>query len=416
MRSRPPALWPMDRRLRHANSRLQVSDYTDLIDCLPTASEHSHSLCDTANDTNDSFLNESSLSNPSSQDEVDLRELYRVVVPIMLIVCVLSLVFNLIILLSVRWVRKSLSPTLLLSLSLAMADAYASLVIGVGLVVNSLLPIVYGVDMGPFSNCYVLVLEAFRLGGMVVAVFHLLALAINHYIGILRPLHYAATVTRGTVAWAITCMWIFPVVFFLAYFSLVPDDGFRSSYCSTYDFLLRIPFRLTVSTLFFVPLILMSVMYIHMFVMVKRHQLGVLQLQTGRQLHKSVKAVITTLLILGTYVVGWMPAVLFFVLTCLDCPIPVTEIQLWVRVHVAIFINSMIVVKSFLDPIIYVARMPEIKGALDAMYRTRCGAIADETNNHHIHYKSEMNRLTFVDVSRRSKINGCNGGQMLVQA
>ncbi|GIX88195.1 g_PROTEIN_RECEP_F1_2 domain-containing protein [Caerostris extrusa] len=64
--------------------------------------------------------------------------------------------------------------------------------------------------MGPFSHCYVLVLEAFRLGGMVVAVFHLLALAINHFIGILRPLHYASTVTRGTVAWAIACMWIVP--------------------------------------------------------------------------------------------------------------------------------------------------------------------------------------------------------------
>ncbi|GIX66805.1 g_PROTEIN_RECEP_F1_2 domain-containing protein [Caerostris extrusa] len=162
--------------------------------------------------------------------------------------------------------------------------------------------------MGPFSNCYVLVLEAFRLGGMVVAVLHLLALAINHYIGILRPLHYAATVTRGTVAWAIACMWIIPVAFFLAYFSLVPDDGFRSSYCSNYDFLLHIPFRVTVSTLFFVPLILMSVMYIHMFIVVKHSS----PTADGRQLHKSVKAVITTLLILGTYVVGWMPAVIFF--------------------------------------------------------------------------------------------------------
>ncbi|GFS59747.1 g_PROTEIN_RECEP_F1_2 domain-containing protein [Nephila pilipes] len=415
MRSRPPALWPMDRRLRHANSRQHTSDYTDLIDCFPTTPQHSQSLCDTPNDTIDPFLNES-LTNPSTQDEIDLRELYRIAVPVMLTVCILSLVFNMIILLSVKWVRKSLSPTLLLSLSLAVADAYASLVIGVGLVVNSLLPIVYGVDMGPFSNCYVLVLEAFRLGGMVVTVFHLLALAINHYIGILRPLHYAATVTRGTVAWAIACMWIFPVVFFLAYFSLVPNDGFRSSFCSSYDFLLRIPFRITVSTLFFVPLILMSVFYIHMFVMVKRHQLGVLQLQTGRQLHKNVKAVITTLLILGTYVIGWMPAVLFFVLTCLDCPIPVTQIQLWVRVHVAIFINSMIVVKSFLDPIIYVARMPEIKGALAAMFRTRCGAVADDVVNHHIHYKSEMNRLTFLEASKRSKANGCDGGQIQNQA
>ncbi|KAG8178473.1 hypothetical protein JTE90_024633 [Oedothorax gibbosus] len=351
-----------------------------------------------------------------SSDIVDLRELYRIVVPVMLTVCVLTVVFNAVILFSVKWVRKSLSPTMMLSLSLAVADAYASLVIGVGLIVNSLLPIVYGLDMGKFSNCYILVLEAFRLGGMVVAVFHLLALAINHYIGILRPLHYAATVTRGAVAWAITAMWGLPLLFFLAYFSLVPGYGFRSSYCSNYDFLLRIPFRMTVSVLFFVPLILMSVMYVHMFIVVKRHQRGVLQLPSGRQLHKSVKAIITTLLILGTYVMGWMPAVLFYILTCLDCPVPITEINLWVRVYVAIFINSMIVVKSFLDPAIYVVRMPEIQGAMRAIYRTRCGMIADEQADHNNYYKSEMNRLTFIDASRRSNIeakeNGCNGGQV----
>lgn len=406
-------------RLRHADSRASLTDYADLVECYRTRQ------CDQLfmNETDeldpvvDSFMNGSFVGPTQSSDEIDLRELYRVVVPVMLTVCVLSLVFNVVILFSVKWVRKSLSPTLLLSLSLAVADAYASLVIGVGLIVNSLLPIVYGLDMGKFSNCYVLVLEAFRLGGMVVAVFHLLALAINHYIGILRPLHYAATVTRGTVAWAISAMWALPLLFFLAYFSLVPDYGFRSAYCSNYDFLLRIPFRMTVSMLFFVPLILMSVMYVHMFVVVKRHQRGVLQLPSGRQLHKSVKAIITTLLILGTYVMGWMPAVLFYVLTCLDCPVPVTQINLWVRVYVAIFINSMIVVKSFLDPVIYVVRMPEIKGAMRAIYRTRCGMVADEVVDHHVHYKSEMNRLTFVENSRRSraeaKENGCNGGQIL---
>ncbi|GIX88198.1 g_PROTEIN_RECEP_F1_2 domain-containing protein [Caerostris extrusa] len=132
MRSRPPTLRPMDRGLRPANFQIQTSNYTDLIDCLPATTHTSRSLCDSLNDTGESFQNES-LASTSPQDEIDLVELYRVVVPVMLIVCILSLVFNLIILLSVRWVRKSLSPTLLLSLSLAVADAYASLVIGVGI-------------------------------------------------------------------------------------------------------------------------------------------------------------------------------------------------------------------------------------------------------------------------------------------
>lgn len=351
---------------------------------------------------------------PQSDDESNIRQLYKVVVPVMLTACVLSLLFNIVIVFSVRWLRKSLSPTLYLSLSLAMADAYASLVLGLGLVVNSLLPIVYGVNLGPFNACFILVLEAFRLGGVVVAVLHLLALAINHYVGILRPLHYAATVTKGTVFWVIGAMWIFPVIFFLAYFSLVPEDGFQSQYCSSYEFLLRIPFRATVSVLFFVPLILMSVMYMHMFVVVKQHQRGVLHVPSSRQLHKSVKAIITTLLILGTYLLGWMPAVMYFILTCLDCPVPFTQIPLWVRVPVGIFINSMIVIKSFVDPIIYVVRMPEIKGAMRSIYRTRCGLVTDEQEQS-AHFRSEMNRLTTI-TSRKHKEdnspNGCVGGNL----
>ncbi|XP_015912250.1 adrenocorticotropic hormone receptor-like [Parasteatoda tepidariorum] len=425
MKGRSLALRLLQRRLRHASSHFeedQLPDYYDWIECI--RARKSLDICSHLwfNNTDDNFnfqndnlssRNISSSSPASSIDEEAQRKLYRAVVPVMLTACVLSLLFNLMILFSLKWIRKTLSPTLLLSLSLAVADAYASLVIGVGLVLNSLLPIVYGVDLGPFHACYLLVLEAFRLGGMVVAVLHLLALAINHYIGILRPLHYAAIVTRGTVLWAITSMWVVPVVFFLSYFSLVPDDGFQSPYCSSYQFLLHVPFRGTVSILFFVPLLFMSVMYLHMFIVVKRHQRGVLQLPTGRQLHKSVKAIITTLLILGTYVVGWMPAVLFFVLTCLDCPVPYTQIQLWVRVPVSIFINSMIVIKSFLDPIIYVVRMPEIKGAMNAVYRTRCGCIEDERVDHRIHFKSEMHRLTFMEGSRRNEVglksSICNG-------
>lgn len=428
MRARP---WGLERRLRHAASRFQdsgaASEYHEWIDCVRT--QKSFSVCNSlwSNSTKihftqeeDSIMNGTAFSAnatimPQTNDGADIRHLYKIVIPLLLTACILSLLFNVVIVISVRWVRKSLSPTLYLSLSLSVADAYASLVLGLGLVVNSLLPIVYGVNLGPFNACFVLVLEAFRLGGVVVAVLHLLALAINHYVGILRPLHYAATVTKGTVFWVIGAMWLFPVVFFLSYFSLVPEDGFQSPYCNSYEFLLRIPFRATVSVLFFVPLILMSIMYMHMFVVVKRHQRGVLQLSSSRHLHKSVKAIITTLLILGTYVLGWMPAVLYFILTCLDCAVPFMEIPLWVRIPVGFFINSMIVVKSFVDPIIYVVRMPEIKNAMKSLYRTRCGWVAEDFSEGIMHSKSDINRLTLV-ASRKNKAdnspNGCVGGDI----
>ncbi|GIX78082.1 g_PROTEIN_RECEP_F1_2 domain-containing protein [Caerostris extrusa] len=248
---------------------------------------------------------------------------------------------------SVRCLRRKLSPTICFEFVPGHGRCVRFSCCRLRSLVNSLLPIVFGIELGPMSYCFILSLEAFRLGGLVVAVLHLLALAINHYIGILRPLHYAHIVTRETTVVGIVIMWIFPVVFFLVYFSSIPNDGFQAERCTSYNFLLYSPFRVTTSVMFFFPLVLMTLMYSHMFVVVRQHQKGLLHCPSTRQLHKNVKAIITTLLILGTYILGWMPAVLFFVLTCLDCSVPFTTIPLNLRVPVGIFINSMIVAKSF---------------------------------------------------------------------
>ncbi|KAG8188083.1 hypothetical protein JTE90_014321 [Oedothorax gibbosus] len=333
----------------------------------------------------------------------ELVNLYKIVVPVLLTACFLSFVFNLIMVCSVRSLRRKLSPTICLSLSLAMANAYASLVVGLGLIINSLLPIVFNYKIGPFGFCFVLALEAFRLGGLVVSVLHLLALAVNHYIGILRPLHYAHIVTRETTIAAIVSLWILPVVFFLVYFASIPNDGFQSYQCSSYNFLLYSPFRITTSVMFFFPLVLMTLMYSHMFVVIRQHQKGLLQCPSTRALHRNVKAVITTLLILGTYILGWMPAVLFFVLTCLDCTVPFKDIPLDVRVPVSIFINAMIVAKSFMDPVVYVVRMPEIKSALKTILYTRCGYYQGYPTPSHS--RSDTRRLTLISSRRRSKLS-----------
>lgn len=331
----------------------------------------------------------------------DIVDLYKIVVPVLLVACFLSFIFNLTMVCSVRCLRRKISPTICLSLSLAMADAYASLVIGLGLLFNSLLPIVFNYKLGPFSFCFILSLEAFRLGGLVVSVLHLLALAVNHYIGIIRPLHYAHIVTRETTIVGIVSMWIFPVVFFLVYFASIPNDGFQSYHCTSYEFLLYSPFRITTSVMFFFPLVLMTLMYSHMFVVVRQHQKGLLQCPSTRMLHRNVKAVITTLLILGTYIIGWMPAVMFFVLTCLDCLVPFKEIPLDVRVPVGIFINAMIVAKSFMDPVIYVVRMPEIKSALKTILR--CGYLGGYPTPSHS--RTDTRRLTLLSSRRKSKPN-----------
>jgi len=179
--------------------------------------------------------NDSSHLNPknvtSTNNDETIKLMYKYTVPALLGFCIISLAINIRILTSIYWIRRPLSPTLHISLSLAGADAYTSLILATGLVVNSLLPVGLGIK---FQNeCFALFLETQRLGGVIVSVAHLLALACNHYLGILRPLHYLCIMTHRNTTTCIVLLWVVPIAYFVVYFASVDGEGFQSENCAT---------------------------------------------------------------------------------------------------------------------------------------------------------------------------------------
>ena len=84
-----------------------------------------------------------------------------------------------------------------------------------------------------------------------------------------------------------------------------------------------------------------------------------------KRLHTHSKALCTTLLILGTYLFCWMPAVVFLALTCDDdCPFPLKSIPTLTIVLISVLCNSLVVLKAIVDPFIYTLRMKEVKDAI----------------------------------------------------
>lgn len=80
----------------------------------------------------------------------------------------------------------------------------------------------------------------------------------------------------------------------------------------------------------------------------------------------NTKALITTLLILGTYFISYVPAIIYQVLTCVDyCPYPLYTLSFSRRVLLGAMTTLLLIAKSIIDPFIYSYRMSEIQMAIN---------------------------------------------------
>lgn len=374
-------------RRAYSTLNLSISDIATLNSSVFEGSIESTSM--SIETTNVTMINESATQSVSILDQIgNIDELYLYGTPALILFCIISIIVNIRVLLCVFWIRRPLSPTLYISLSLAGADAFTSSILGIGLVLNSFIPIGLGINLQGI-DCFLLALEAVRVGGVIITVFHLMALAVNHYLGILKPLHYLSILTYRNTTILLVLLWVLPISFFALYFNLIENDGFQSEGCKNYEFLLHKQFRMLFSSLFFGPFAAMICIYVHIFCIVKRHQATRLRFRragssvrarasealrsNSRQMARNVKAIHTTLYILGSFVIGWMPAVMMFILVCNDCVLQLNGVSDSVKFFYYCIINCLIILKTLVNPIIYAARMHEIKIATRRMHEALCG-------------------------------------------
>lgn len=157
------------------------------------------------------------------------KNMYLYLTSVLILFCLISILANVVVLLSVCWIRTRISPTLHISLSLAAADTFTLFTFAVGLVINSLLPVAMDIKMD--GHCFSLFLESFRMGGIITTLLHLLALAVNHYLGILSPLQYPSYMTRKKIHYCAFLMWTIPSLSLIAYFHFL-EEAFSTPTCS----------------------------------------------------------------------------------------------------------------------------------------------------------------------------------------
>jgi melanocortin 2 receptor len=71
---------------------------------------------------------------------------------------------------------------------------------------------------------------------MITVVLHLLALAVNQYVGIVQPWHCTQPITVRRAYVLIVLLWLAPAGVLHTYFAAVPGVAYRSAYCSQLRF------------------------------------------------------------------------------------------------------------------------------------------------------------------------------------
>ncbi|KAK6629334.1 hypothetical protein RUM43_003151 [Polyplax serrata] len=86
-----------------------------------------------------------------------------------------------------------------------------------------------------------------------------------------------------------------------------------------------------------------------------------------KQFDRNLKAIWTSLLILSTYIICFMPAVLHFYLICYDCYFKFDAVGTKNLIVSSSITNFLLIAKYLLNPLIYASRMQEIRAATRQM-------------------------------------------------
>ena len=306
-------------------------------------------------------LNQSDFENESDEDEI-LSLFYEAGVPCLMLLSIISFLVNIIILLAIlssknliRW--RSSDGYLLLITSIVASDTLNSLLLCLGLLCGSYLPVVHG--FAP-PMCFMLGMECARLAILLTTVLHLLFMVILHTAGICAPLRLKSCLTPTVIMLVIILLWIIPLGALVGAFSSVPDQMFLSQSCSEISILQTFSFRAYFTSAIFTPVILIIFTYSY-FYFVLHQRTSLARCGQGIQ-RQNIRAAGITFLILLSCLLCWVPA---SVTHLIICPQGCIFSHLDIHPHTGFVLHAsitlLLILKSVINPLIFAMRHRQVR-------------------------------------------------------
>ncbi|CAI2357515.1 unnamed protein product [Caenorhabditis sp. 36 PRJEB53466] len=275
---------------------------------------------------------------------------------LMTLLSAFALIFNTYLLLCAQYLRDPVSVNLRLCVLLSASDALCSLCYIFTYLIN--------IFFSHFSNCTSLLLEVIKLSTFTSSILILGLLACNHYIGIVHPLH-RNIVTPRALRMTVLLSCISPFTGYLSIFILFPGGlrapiafaFFDSDGCQGNAIYRNNFFRASIVGPFIVVIIVLSCLYFHIGVHMRRISLDPL-LRNNNNKRNNRKLLITILLLAGSACAGWLPTTLNFLLPL------AFNVPRRARLYLGILAQLLHVAKLLADAFIYAHRLIEIKYAM----------------------------------------------------
>ena len=348
-----------------------------------------------------SYSSSAGFSNVSQDDAVDegafdyydissraQRFLTQPVFIIALVFGVIVVVTNILSLVVLSHVKSSLTSQFILITSLAFSD----ILVGVSVllhIVNKILNPAYYPGYGPWmprvrSKCGFMIIKALNTTAINITLLNLMGMAIDHYVAILKPLHHSTYMSRRRCTAMIVIFWfIASLCGFSDFISVLGDLKNYHRYKHKYNFcefvwLGDYQEEYTLFTIALACLCTMLSIYLRIYWEVRHNTKN---WPPQQELQKNKKALVTTLLILGTFMLCVMPNCLFQITMIISVKYNSDAIHR----HEAIlrkadqYLYDLILLNSLCDPLIYAFRIREVRQGYLKLLRCCLGNVLKRT-------------------------------------